>query len=286
MSMRSKFSPNIKMIITDLDGTLLNPEHKISTKDMQTLEFLETLKIIRVIATGRSVYSVRKVLSADFPIDYLIFSCGAGILNYKNNKILREDHLYKKDIKHIAEYLLSKNIDFMLHEPIPQNHYFYYHLNHKSNQDFLDRLKIYQPFAKPLHGQLDELTKACQFVVINPGGESSLERILKDLHEYSVIRTTSPLDHNTIWIEIFPKNVSKGQSSAKLAEWLGVNQSEVMSIGNDYNDLDLLSWAGNSYVVENAPVDLKGKFKITQANHQSAFTAAVSGHIDLKEISF
>ena len=78
-------SHSLKMVVTDLDGTLLNPQHQISDKDLQSLKLLGDKNIYRVIATGRSPYSLNKVLPADFPIDYLIFSSGSGIINWNTN---------------------------------------------------------------------------------------------------------------------------------------------------------------------------------------------------------
>ena len=73
----------LQMVITDLDGTLANPEQKISQADLDTLKRLGEMDIIRVIATGRSLYSAIKILDKNLPIDYLLFSSGAGILSWK-----------------------------------------------------------------------------------------------------------------------------------------------------------------------------------------------------------
>jgi len=61
------------MIITDLDGTLLTRERTVSNNDINTLVDLGKLNIPRIIATGRSVLSAKRVLSDNFPIDFLIF---------------------------------------------------------------------------------------------------------------------------------------------------------------------------------------------------------------------
>ena len=67
-------SKNWEMIITDLDGTLLNNNREVSLPDMKSLFWLGENNITRVIATGRSFNSTTKVLKDNFPIDYLIFS--------------------------------------------------------------------------------------------------------------------------------------------------------------------------------------------------------------------
>ena len=118
-------------------------------------------------------------------------------------------------------------------------------------------------------------------VVENNDGEQSFYKyIANNLESLSVIRTTSPIDGKSTWIEIFPSSVSKSQA----AEWLrlkcNIPRTRVMAVGNDYNDLDLLKWAHRSYVVGNAPNDLKSRFQIVAVNTQNGFSEAVSHWIE------
>ena len=65
---------NIKAVVIDLDGTLLNDKRKVGEKDIKTLKQLGEKDIVRIIATGRSLYSFNEVINEDFPIDYLILA--------------------------------------------------------------------------------------------------------------------------------------------------------------------------------------------------------------------
>jgi len=268
-------SNDLKMVVTDLDGTLLNPQHQISEKDFHSLKLLGEYKICRVVATGRSLYSVNKVLLPDFPIDYLIFSSGAGIINWGSKKILYDQSLKPDEVGTIANLLIRMNIDFMIHEPIPDNHNFVYYQTGSENPDFMRRIRIYEKFAQPLSVDPRKFGNACQLLAIVQKDVSIYEHIKNKLSQFKVIRTTSPLDGNSIWIEIFPINVSKASAAAWLCEQLGCNPDFVLGIGNDYNDMDLLNWTEQSFVVANAPHDLKEKFEITDSNINSGFTKAL-----------
>ena len=79
----------VKMVVTDLDGTLLQSDQTISQADWQTLEKLESLGVCRVAATGRNLYKVRLVLNEQSPFDYVIFSSGAGIMDWKKQKMIQ-----------------------------------------------------------------------------------------------------------------------------------------------------------------------------------------------------
>ncbi len=73
---------------------------------------------------------------------------------------------------------------------------------------------------------------------------------------------------------MFHKNVSKSQAVSWLSSRLKIQQKNVISVGNDYNDEDLLPWSGEAYVVDNAPDSLKIKFNNVLSNNQSGVTEA------------
>ena len=90
-----------------------------------------------------------------------------------------------------------------------------------------------------------------------------------------MLRATSPLGGAATWIEVFPAAASKSRSSAWLAERLGLGAAEVLAVGNDYNDLDLLEWGGTSFVVGNAPEELLARFASVASNDAGGVADAV-----------
>jgi HAD superfamily hydrolase (TIGR01484 family) len=88
----------IKIVFSDLDGTLLNNSHILSQVNRKTLMELKKRGIIRVVATGRSLFSAQKVMDLDFPIDYLIFSSGAGIMNWHNQESIYKEYMQKNGL--------------------------------------------------------------------------------------------------------------------------------------------------------------------------------------------
>ena len=143
-------------------------------------------------------------------------------------------------------------------------------------RDFRERLGFYTDFAEKGNGEKPDWEYASQFLTIFPPDQpehySRLERLL---HEYTVIRTTSPLDNKSLWVEIFPASVSKGQGAEWLINHLGIPRRETLAVGNDYNDVDLLRWAHKSYVVANSPEDMRSEFITVSSNERQGFTEAV-----------
>ncbi|PLX19179.1 MAG: hypothetical protein C0597_05550 [Marinilabiliales bacterium] len=271
---------NWDMVITDLDGTLLNDHREVSLDDMKTLYWLGENDIVRVIATGRNFFSINKVLKPNFPIDYLIFSSGAGIYDWKKKKLLNSQFISGDEVMQLSQILMDHSVDFMIHEMIPDNHKFVYYQTGKSNPDFESRIKIYKEFAFELDPLTEDYKHACQILAVFPNDISLFDEIKQKFDDIKIIRTTSPLDGDSIWMEIFPQTVSKGHGIEWLCNELNINQKSTISIGNDYNDIDMLEFTAKKYIVENAPDELKKRFPICKSNKESGVTSALSLHFD------
>jgi len=269
------------MVVTDLDGTLLDADAQLGSANRRALERLGAAGSLRVVATGRSLYSARQVLDAEFPIDYLVFSSGAGILEWRGRELLAAHEMRAGHAQGVLDLLLGKGLAFMLHLGIPDNHHFYYHRPPGraagENPDFERRCRRYADFAQPLDGRVVEGLRVSQFLAIEaPASASLYETLVTELDHLNVVLTTSPLDHRSRWIEIFPATASKSQA----AEWLrarhGVAHHDVVAVGNDYNDRDLLEWARHSYVVANAAPSLRARYAVVASNDDQGFAAAVA----------
>ena len=102
----------VKMVVTDLDGTLLQSDQSISQKDKETLERLGTLGVCRVAATGRNLFKVRQVLTEKSPFDYVIVSSGAGIIDWRTQELIRALSIPAAITGKIIQFLISENQNF------------------------------------------------------------------------------------------------------------------------------------------------------------------------------
>ncbi len=253
------------LFATDLDGTLLYGGDDMGREDTRALEALENMGVIRVIATGRSLFSIRKALEgAVLPADYMVLSSGAGIIDCSTGDYVKTNNLDKFMTSRLVELLFRLNLDFCVQSPVPDNHFFTYRYSSGRNSDMERRIRLYRGFCSPLEPR-EGLGASAQVIVIEPPGpgigilHGRLEEILGG--EYTVIRTTSPLDGESLWIEIFPDGVSKSDGVRWIAGEHGICQDDTAAVGNDYNDMDLLEWAGIPFVVNSAPDVLIEKFK-------------------------
>jgi len=266
---------NLQMVVTDLDGTLLSSEGKVSNTDFSTLVALGKKGIIRVIATGRNPYSFSKVIPPDFPIDYLIFSSGAGAMEWKTKKLLYTSELNGFCVQSVVDKLMENGVDFMVHEPIPANHRFLYFHGHTHNPDFERRIELYKNFCQPYIPGVVYDTPASQILAVLPHNVELFDNLKNLFPDLKVIRATSPIDGHSIWMEIFSNHVSKAYGIEQICEIHSIPINRVVAIGNDFNDLDMLSYVPRSFVVENSPQELRSSFITVKSNNDSGFSDAV-----------
>jgi hydroxymethylpyrimidine pyrophosphatase-like HAD family hydrolase len=264
------------MVVTDLDGTLFQRDHKLSPRNLRTLVELGRRGKLRVIATGRNLFSARKVLPPDFPVDYVLFSSGAGIMDWPAQRLIRSVSMSAEEVDRAFRALAERRLDFMVHRPIPENHYFLYYPAGGGNPDFEARKAVYAPFASA-GDPAEPPGEACQLLAVEPPGRrpSAYEAVRAELAGLTVLRSTSPLDHHSCWIEVFPAEASKSKAAAWLAGKRGVEPRAVLAVGNDWNDLDLLEWAGTPRLVAGAPWELAERFPVADSGDDSAFAEAV-----------
>ena len=265
------------MVVTDLDGTLFQSERKASLRNLQTLAELGRRGHLRVIATGRNLYSARKALRADFPVDYLLFSSGAGVMDWPAQRLLRSVSLSAREVARAFAALSARNLDFMVHRPIPDNHFFHYYPAGGPNPDFEARKSVYAPFASPGDRSAPPPGEASQLLAVEPPDRrpSVYEELRAELSGLTVLRATSPLDGRSRWIEVFSALASKARAAAWLAGERGVDPRRVLAVGNDYNDRDLLEWAAHACLVAGSPPELLADFPSCSSGDDSDFAAAV-----------
>lgn len=267
----------VAMVVTDLDGTLLDDTHRLSPGNREALLRLGQARVLRAVATGRSLFSACQVMGPDFPVDYLIFSSGAGVVSWPARQLLRARDMDHAAALNAVDVLREAGMDFMLHEATPANHRFYYHVHGGGSPDFHRRIGRYAghcrswPEAGPGPGPFSQL-----LAIEGPEARLRLEELRAVLAPLHVVRTTSPLDHASCWYEIFAPGVNKADGARWVLERYGVDPGQVLALGNDFNDEDLLEWAHEARVVANAPAELRRRFGEAPANVADGFSVATA----------
>ena len=274
----------IKLVATDLDGTFLKNDKTISRKNLEMLHELGEKDILRVVATGRNLKKTMDVIPPDVPFDFIVFSSGAGVFDWKQKKMLFQQNMSKEIVQEIADFLVSLDLNFHLFKPVPENYKCWYYKGNVACTEFERYFDFQQAFAEPLMIGQKLNSEACQFLVVFP---NNMERFLQLKQEFEerfpdvkVVRTSSPLETGYIWMEIFHQSVSKGNGVKFICDTLKIDHDCTLGIGNDFNDLDLLEFTYYSYLVDNSPEELKERFLMARSNEENGFASVVQKHIN------
>lgn len=278
-----EYEKMLKLVATDLDGTFLKNDKSISKENLDALQSLGERGILRVVATGRNLKKTQEVIANHIPFDYIVFSSGAGVYDWKNKQLLFYQNIDKPEVHQLSEFLVSRDLNFHLFKPVPENYKCWYHRGSVACPEFERYFDFLKAHSEVLLRNQDLDSEACQFLVVIPNDPDRFhllkDEIQKEFPLLKVVRTSSPLETDYIWMEIFHHSVSKGNGVKFLCDRLQIEHEYTLGIGNDFNDLDLLEFTRYSYMVENGPKELKDRFLLTPSNEESAFARAVKNHL-------
>ncbi|PLS07190.1 Cof-type HAD-IIB family hydrolase [Neobacillus cucumis] len=242
-----------KMIVLDLDDTLLQDDHTISPRTKQSLMDAQKLGVKVVLASGRptyAMYDIAEELELKEYGSFILSFNGAKITNCQTGEEIFSSTLSPETAHRL--YNLSRREDVWIHTYIGDlivteagNQY----TDIESDITGLDIFEVdsfvasvNEPVVKVL--MLDAPEKLAEV-------EKKLQQELAD--ELSVMRS------KPFFLEFTEKGVTKGTSLNHLIGKLGITREEVMAIGDSYNDLAMIEFAGLGVAMGNAPEDIKEK---------------------------
>jgi len=262
------------IVITDLDDTLLTSKKELSRRNIQSLKTLRDRGIIVTVATGRPLHFIKKVKGLESLSDYFITSTGLGIWSCSRKEMIFTRAFSSEKTKEISSFLIDNGISFMRHKTLPDNHFCSLYRGPGENDDLDRRADNFRDFCSPL--LKEEKSEASVFMLPGISDSGMVDFFREKLEGISVEILTSPYNRDKFWVEILPEDVNKGSAVSWLTGHLNVSEGERIVIGNDHNDRTMLSLSERSFVVANAPDELKKRFTATDSDcNDNGFTEAL-----------
>ncbi len=256
----------IKLIVTDLDGTLMAPDHQTVTQRTKAALKAAHDKGVKVaIATGRTLTFTDNVISQIPFADYVIYSNGAAVFDRNAEK-----DIYKNCIsaRHTEE-LLDIFDDFPFYYNIYVNGRIFvqsdktgYYVNHGLPQAFLDEFTRLSVTADKLSEKLRG--ECAEIMALYNVSDEHKKRLTAEFEKRKLYITSSLPDE----IEVTAPNVNKGTALDGFCKKIGVSADEVMAFGDAMNDYEMLKFAKYSFAMGNAVDGIK-----EIANYQAASNA-------------
>ena len=255
----------IKLIASDMDGTLLNDKDEIHEEFYQVFQELKKQNIIFAAASGRQYYNLAKRFEK-IKDDMMFIAENGTFVVYKGEELLLNAldketaiELIKigRDIKESYVVLCGKKSAY---------------IESKDERLIKEVEKYYEEYkiVNDLTKVEDDILKVtiCDFI----GSEENSYTYYNDYKEKLQVSVSGQ-----IWLDITDKGVNKGLAINKLQELLNIKHEETMVFGDYLNDLEIMESAYHSYAMENAHEDLKKVARfITKSNDESGVVHAIN----------
>lgn len=234
-----------KIIATDMDGTLINSERKISQNNIEMIIKAQEKGVKFVLASGRveeAMINQAKQLQMDKYGGYILSYNGSRIIDCSTNKMIYEASITKEDIKELFKLSNEYNISLVTYI----DGLLYYNKEHKH----VDVESLITTFKKHKYESLDDIKPEtvgkCMFI----GDVDELQKLQLMMQEKYKDRFYITLS-SPYFLEILNVNVSKGKSLKKLCDILNIDIKDSIACGDSYNDYDMLEVAGLSVAAKN-----------------------------------
>ena len=241
----------IKLIATDMDGTLLDENGHLPEGFIEILDRIKAKNIKLVVASGRPYYTLQTNFG---PIgSSLSFICENGAIVVDNNKIIYESVIDSNDVTDIIKCSkeIAKNVLILCSANCAYIE--------ECSDEHLNEIKKYYTnleIVADLTKVVDDIVKVTLCNLENSA--KNLNTILKPKFGDKL----NVVGSGEIWIDISNKGVNKGVALKNLMDADNISEEETMVFGDYYNDIEMLQQAKYSFVMENSPEDMKqyGKY--------------------------
>lgn len=243
------------LFISDLDGTLLTSEQKLSPLTEAVLNEVLDAGICFSFATARSAITARKVtagIRVNFP---MVVYNGAFIMESESRRILLSNFFDESDARAILIQLLAADVFPIVYSCSDGCEAFRYHTQ-KSSSGVLDFVgsRGEDPRKTPV-ASVEALFTPDTFYFTCIDRAEKLEPLYRSLMEHYRCLFYKDIYSGEQWLEIMPKYVGKAQAAKQLARYLGCGR--IVAFGDAENDMDLFQAADECYAVANAVPELK-----------------------------
>ena len=273
-----------KLVAIDLDGTMLNKYGIITENTKNVIKKVQEKGVEVIIASGRPINSVRNFSKEINSQKYFISGNGAITYDIKNDKILYENILNKNKVLQVIKICEENSIYYNVYtengiiaKNLNYNTLYYYKENINKSEENKTHINIVENIYDYIENRNEKILK----IMICDGSKTIFNSIMKKIREITDIEIldvshmsrkiikqgTEEIALEYFYTEISAKDVDKWNALEKLIELMNITKEEVVTIGDNANDIKMLKNAGLGVAMgESAPYVKECADEVTTSN--------------------
>jgi len=276
---------SVRLIAIDIDGTLLDSNFQVSARNLATLRRANSLGVEIALATGRRHTFALPVARA-LGFDLTLISSNGAVTRTSDGTLFHRDPLplaaALELVAHMTDFRRNLVITFdgeeegsLLLETLDE-------LN-VSIKKWLEKNAQYLRFVHPIeNGLLSDPIQAmfCGSVERMVAAQKQLKRNKGLLTSVTALKTQYD-ERDLCMLDILNRGCTKGAALKRWASFKGYKPEEVMAIGDNYNDIEMLEFAGHAYIMGNATEELRDRgWNETLGNNENGVANAIDAALE------
>ena len=261
----------IKLIASDLDGTIIDSKHSIPQDNLKAINDLQKANIPFVVCTGKT-YSISKDICKNLNANFGIFGNGSQIINLTTGEEIARRILTLEEVESCFSVIQKNNLHVHAYT---ENGIVTTNLEYMDLRNFIlfpDKIKF-----EIVDSVLDYIKKQnCTVFKLIISSYSNLSKIKEELESttnFTITHITKTgkykdkiIDKEYEYLDISPLNVTKGKALEVLSQYLELNKEDILSVGDNINDIDMFRASGIGAAVNNAYDEVKQVANYVTAN--------------------
>ena len=292
-----------KLVVIDLDGTMLNSYGVVTNETKEVIKKVEKQGVEVVIASGRPIDSIKEIAKEIESKNYFIAGNGAIIYDIKNDEIIYEKTLSKEKVLEIIKICEDNSISYniyteneILATSLKYNVLYYHKENLKKEESKKTKINLVKNMYEYIQNKED-----VKFLKITICDESkavfnSIIRKIKEIKDIEVLEIshmsrktikqgTEEFEISYYYTEISAGDVDKWNAIEFLMEKLKMKREEIMTIGDNLNDRKMIENAGLGVAMgQSTPAILKLADEVTSSNDEEGISKILQKYY--KNINF
>jgi hypothetical protein len=269
----------IRLIAVDIDGTLLNPQFQISPVDLAALQKAKQQGVEVILVTGRR-HAFAMPIARQLGFDLYLISSNGAVTRSMQGETFHRDLLPAATCRKLCVAMNEfRGNTVLTFDKETKGAIVLEHMDELSSsiQKWLEKNSEFIEFVIPVENSLTADPVQTMFC----GPIERMQQALAVLsasgldRDITVLRTEY-LARDLSMIDVLNRDCSKGHALERWANFRGIPREQVMAIGDNHNDIEMLAFAGMPFIMGNAVEELRSNgWRVTLPNDQNGVAAAV-----------